>query len=287
MNRYCGFWLDDIELRRYLSVQDRHSMYELEVRRLWKYCVLHAEKAEADDFFGHCSPEIFEQWDRELKLKKTSFGRLSAGPSGWTADAPAYGCLTSRDAEKMAAALSGIDHDSALSAFRNLCHIAVQKHLSLVIFRHAELLEQWQKEPVESEEKPPRPAHRGPVRLMTLLVFAFGAPPALTELKLLPLAQRTLSLTGFCEWWSAWLGTGKGIALLLFPLLTAGLVLAQIFGKIPRRLQKCLWGTGFAVLLLSWLILRQDFPHTVRYEALMLAMGGAALWLTRRSEEEK
>ena len=56
MNRYCGFWLDDTELRRYLAVQDRHSMYELEVRRLWKYCVLHAEKADADNFFGHCSP---------------------------------------------------------------------------------------------------------------------------------------------------------------------------------------------------------------------------------------
>ena len=283
MNRYCGFWLDDTELRRYLAVQDRHSMYELEVRRLWKYCVLHAEKADADNFFGHCSPEIFEQWDRELKLKKVSFGRLSAGPSGLSVGTPAYGCLSSRDAEKMAEALSGADLDSVLCAFRNLCHTAIQKHQSLVIFRHAELLEQWQDEPVESEEKTPRPAHRGPVRLMALLVFAFGAPPALTELKLLPLAQRTLSCSGFCEWWSAWLGTGRGIALLVFPLLTAGLMLAQIFGKFPRRLQKCLWGIGFAVLLLSWLVLRRDFPPTVRYEALMLAMGGAALWLNRRA----
>lgn len=283
MTRYCGFRLDDTELRRYLAVQDRHSMYELEVRRLWKYCVLHAEKAEADEFFGHCTPELFEQWKRVLKLKKIPFGRLSGG----SADSPAYDCLSCREAEKMADALSGVDSDPVSAAFRNLCRTAARDHRALVVFRHAELLEEWQNDPVDSAEKTPHPAHRGPVRWMALLVFAFGAPPALTELKLLPLAQKTLSVSGFCEWWGAWLGTGRGIALLILPLLTAGLMLAQIFGKFPRRLQKYMWGTGFVLLLLSGLILRRDFPHTVRYEALMLAMGGAALWLTRRARTEK
>ena len=128
---------------------------------------------------------------------------------------------------------------------------------------------------------PARPVYRGPVKLMTSLVLIFGSVPCLTELKILPLFRGTLSPEIFCQWWNAWLQNGIGIALIFFPLLIALLILFQIFGRMTRRNRFMLWFTGLILLLFSAIPLYRPFLTVLQFEALILALGGAALWLSR------
>ena len=130
---------------------------------------------------------------------------------------------------------------------------------------------------------PAYPVYRGPVKLMAALVLVFGAVPFLTEVKLVPLFQRTLSPEGFCSWWSAWLNNGKGILLILFPILVIALTAVQIFACLTRKKRLIFWFSGFLLMLLSGLLLYRQFPAAVQFEALILALGGVALWLTRRT----
>jgi len=129
---------------------------------------------------------------------------------------------------------------------------------------------------------PEYPVYRGPVKLMAGLVLCLGSIPFLTEVKLVPLFQRTLSPDGFCNWWSAWLDNGLGFLLILFPILVIGLTAVQILACITRKTRLILWISGFLLMLLSGLILYRQFPAAVQFEALILALGGVALWLSRR-----
>ena len=136
-------------------------------------------------------------------------------------------------------------------------------------------------------ELPEYPVYRGPVKLMTLLVLIFGSNPFLAEIKLLELFRRTLSPEGFCSWWSAWLENGLGIALIAFPLLMTGLILFLILARLTRRIRVLLWFAGLFLLALSGVILLRNFPAAVQFEALLLALGGAALWLSRPLSDPK
>ena len=133
---------------------------------------------------------------------------------------------------------------------------------------------------------PEYPRYRGPVKLMAALVLIFGSVPFLTEVKVLPLFQRTLSPEGFCRWWGAWLNNGRGILLILFPVLLIGLTAVQMWGFLTRKTRFILWAVGFLLLLLSGLLLYRQFPAAVRFEALILALGGVALWLSRRLRQD-
>ena len=130
-------------------------------------------------------------------------------------------------------------------------------------------------------EKPGPPHYRGPVKLMTALVLLLGSSPCLTELKILPLFRKTLSAEGFIDWWSAWLGSGEGIALIFFPLSVMALILTQILAHLTRKNRFLLWTAGLILLLISVPVLFGIFTATVQFEALMVASGGAALWLSR------
>ena len=136
-------------------------------------------------------------------------------------------------------------------------------------------------------EKPGSPVYRGPVKLMTALVLTFGSVPCLTELKILPLFQNTLSLEGFINWWSAWLASGEGVALILLPLLITVLILIQILARLKRKTRFYLWATGLFMMLLSIPVLFRHFHATVQFEALIVAAGGAALWLSRQPYPNK
>ena len=129
------------------------------------------------------------------------------------------------------------------------------------------------------------PVYRGPVKLMAALVLVFGSVPFLTEVKVLEIFRGSLSPEGFCSWWSAWLANGKGVLLILFPLLIAGAVFVQITARHTRKNRIRLWFAGFFLLILSGLLLFRTFPAAVQFEALILALGGAALWLGRRTAD--
>ena len=131
------------------------------------------------------------------------------------------------------------------------------------------------------------PVCRGPVKLMAALVLVFGSVPFLNEIQLLPLVRGTLSPETFLEWWSAWLQNGAGIALLIFPVLTVLTMLVLVLGKLTRGRRYRLWLTGLLILLVSALFLRQHFTAALQFEALLLALGGAALWLSRPKPEER
>jgi len=131
------------------------------------------------------------------------------------------------------------------------------------------------------------PVYRGPVKLMAALVLVFGSVPFLNEIKLLPLVRGTLSAGTFLEWWKAWLENGTGAALLIFPVLTLLTMLYLVLGKLTRRRRYRLWLTGLLTLLISALFLWKNFTATLQFEALLLALGGAALWLSRPKPEDQ
>ena len=136
-------------------------------------------------------------------------------------------------------------------------------------------------------EKAEYPIYRGPVKLMAALVLVFGSVPFLNEIQLLPLVRGTLSPETFLEWWSAWLQNGAGIALLIFPVLTVLTMLVLVLGKLTRGRRYRLWLTGLLILLVSALFLWRHFTAALQFEALLLALGGAALWLSRQKPEER
>ena len=137
------------------------------------------------------------------------------------------------------------------------------------------------------QEKPGNPVYRGPVKLMTALVLILGSSPCLTELKILPLFRKTLSPQGFINWWSAWIGSGEGIALIFFPLSIMALILVQILAHLTRKNRILLWAAGLILMLISIPVLFRDFPATVQFEALMVATGGVALWLSRQLKPDR
>ena len=140
----------------------------------------------------------------------------------------------------------------------------------------------WEKLCAGAQTEPPEyPVYRGPVKLMTLLVLVFGSVPFLEDLKILPFLKRTLSSEGFFQWWQAWIEAGYGIALIVLPLLTMAVVLYLMFGRLVRRVRYQLWFAALFILGISGLILIRKFPSAVQFQALVTALGGAALWLSR------
>ena len=136
-------------------------------------------------------------------------------------------------------------------------------------------------------ETPEYPVYRGPVKLMTLLVLVFGSVPFLEDLKILPFLKRTLSSEGFVQWWKAWIEAGQGIAMILLPVSTVLLVLFLILGRLTRKTRYILWFAALLILCASGLLLIRKFPSVVQFQALMIALGGAALWLSRPLTEKK
>lgn len=130
-------------------------------------------------------------------------------------------------------------------------------------------------------EQPEYPVYRGPVKLMSLLVLVFGSVPCLEDLKILPFLKRTLSSEGFVQWWKAWIEAGYGIALAVLPLLTMAVVLYLMFGRLVRSIRYWLWFAALFILGISGLFLIREFPSAVQFQALVTALGGAALWLSR------
>ena len=146
----------------------------------------------------------------------------------------------------------------------------------------------WEKLCAGAQAEPAEyPVYRGPVKLMAALVLVFGSVPFLNEIKLLPLVRGNLSSGTFLEWWSAWLQNGTGFAVLIFPVLTLLPMLFLVLGKLTRRRRYHLWLTGLLTMLVSALFLRKNFPATLQFEALLLALGGVALWLSRPKPEER
>ena len=136
-------------------------------------------------------------------------------------------------------------------------------------------------------ETPERPVYRGPVKLMTALVLIFGSVPCLEDLKILPLFRGTLSREGFCSWWKAWIEAGEGLAMILLPVSTILIILYLILGKLIRKTRYILWFAALLILFISGLILFRKFPSVVQFQALVVALGGAALWLSRPLAEKK
>ena len=128
---------------------------------------------------------------------------------------------------------------------------------------------------------PEYPVYRGPVKLMALLVLALGSVPCLKELKILPLFQGNLSPEGFSGWWKAWLQSGEGIGMILMPLAIVLLILIQILAKLKRKTRYVIWFTAMFFLLVSIVFLLRNFPALVQFNALVVALGGVALWLSR------
>ena len=128
---------------------------------------------------------------------------------------------------------------------------------------------------------PEYPVYRGPVKLMALLVLGLGAVPCLKELKILPLFQGTLSPDGFSGWWKAWLQAGQGLALILTLSAVIALILLLILAKLIRKTRYLFWFAALTVMLAGAFFLLRTFPATVQFEALMVALGGVALWLSR------
>ena len=125
------------------------------------------------------------------------------------------------------------------------------------------------------------PVYRGPVKLMAALVLVFGSVPCLEELKIIQLFRGSLSWDGFRNWWTAWLEAGDGFAMVLLPLLTAGVILYQILGRMVRKTRYLLWFAALFILAASGLLLFRKFPALVQFQALTVALGGVALWLSR------
>lgn len=136
-------------------------------------------------------------------------------------------------------------------------------------------------------EQPEYPVYRGPVKLMAALVLIFGSVPFLTAVKVIPLCRGMLSPEGFCRWWGAWLENGLGYALIGFPLATAVLTLILILGKMTRKTRFELWAAAAGVAALSAIFLCRGFLVAVQFEALLLSLGGAALWLNRKKDPAK
>ena len=130
-------------------------------------------------------------------------------------------------------------------------------------------------------ECPEYPVYRGPVKLMTMLVLGLGSVPCLNEIKILPLVKGNLSRQGFSDWWTAWLQAGEGIALVLTLSAVVVLILLQILAKLTRRTRYLLWSTALIVMLGGAVFLLRLFPASVQFGALAVALGGAALWLSR------
>ena len=131
------------------------------------------------------------------------------------------------------------------------------------------------------------PVYRGPVKLMAALVLVFGSAPFLTDVKVIPLFRGTLSPEGFLRWWGAWLDNGLGFALIVFPLAAAVLILIQVLAKLTRKARFGLWFAALGVTGLSALFLCRGFLSAVQFEALLLSLGGAALWLSRKKDPPK
>ena len=125
------------------------------------------------------------------------------------------------------------------------------------------------------------PVYRGPVKLMAALVLVFGSVPGLEELKIMPFFRGTLSWEGFRDWWLAWFHAGDGFAMILLPLFTAAVILYQILGRLTRKTRYILWFAALLVLGISGLILFRKFPALVQFQALVISLGGVALWLSR------
>ncbi len=136
-------------------------------------------------------------------------------------------------------------------------------------------------------ETPERPVYRGPVKLMTALVLIFGSVPCLEDLKILPLFRGTLSKEGFCNWWQAWIEAGEGLAMIILPISTVLLILYLILGRLTRKTRYILWFAALLILGASGLFLFRKFPSVVQFQALVIALGGAALWLSRPLAEKK
>ena len=133
-------------------------------------------------------------------------------------------------------------------------------------------------------ERAEYPVWRGPVKLMAALVLIFGSAAFLTDVKVIPLFKGTLSPEGFCRWWGAWLDNGLGFALIVFPLATAVLILFQILARLTRKARIGLWFAALGVTGLSAFFLCRGFLSAVQFEALLLSLGGAALWLSRKKD---
>ena len=136
-------------------------------------------------------------------------------------------------------------------------------------------------------EQPEYPVYRGPVKLMAALVLIFGSIPFLTTVNLIPLCRGTLSPEGFTRWWSAWLDNGRGFALIGFPLATAILILIQVLARLSRKNRFVLWFAAAAAAGSSAIFLYPHFITAVQFEALLLSLGGAALWLSRKTGDRK
>ena len=88
-------------------------------------------------------------------------------------------------------------------------------------------------------------------------------------------------MEGFCSWWKAWIEAGEGLAMILLPVSTILIILYLILGKLTRKTRYILWFAGLLILFVSGLFLFRKFPSVVQFEALVVALGGAALWLSR------
>lgn len=130
-------------------------------------------------------------------------------------------------------------------------------------------------------ECPEYPVYRGPVKLMALLVLGLGSVPCLNEIKILPLVKGNLSPEGFSDWWAAWLQSGEGIALGLTLSAVVALILLLILAKLRRKTRYLLWIAALIVMSAAGLFLLRTFPASVQFEALVVALGGIALWLSR------
>lgn len=136
-------------------------------------------------------------------------------------------------------------------------------------------------------EESQRPVYRGPVKLMTLLVLIFGSVPCLEDLKVLPYFRGTLSWEGFSSWWMAWFQAGEGPAMIMLPLFTILIILYMILGRLSREIRYRLWFAALLVMCASGLFLIRKFPSIVQFQALVVALGGAALWLSRPLQEKE
>ena len=58
-------------------------------------------------------------------------------------------------------------------------------------------------------------------------------------------------------------------------------VLLQILAKLTRRTRYLLWISALIVMLAGAVFLLRIFPASVQFEALVVALGGVALWLSR------
>ena len=59
------------------------------------------------------------------------------------------------------------------------------------------------------------------------------------------------------------------------------LILLLILAKLRRKTRYLLWIAALIVMSAAGLFLLRTFPASVQFEALVVALGGVALWLSR------